>query len=335
MGEYKNVFVYIETERGRAKHVGLELLTPAGELAAARGEKVVGVVIGDDVKAVAKDVIAYGADEVLLVEGPEYRDYTTDGYANVITRLVEKHQPSVLLIGATNNGRDFGPRVACRLQVGMTADVTELRIDETSGCVAWTKPGYGDALMAVILCPDTWPQMGTVRPGVFQKRKPDPNRTGEIITETIPTPTREIRTKLVELIQTSTGAQVNLEEAEVIVAGGRGLGKAENFSCLEELAAVLGGAVGASRAATDAGWISHAHLIGQTGKTVAPRLYIACGISGAVQHTAGILASDTIVAINQDPNAQIFDVAHYGIVGDLVEVIPALVKELKEKGLKG
>ena len=328
--DYKNLWVYIETEDGAAKSVGLELLNPGRMLADANKEKLVAVVIGQNVEEVAKKAIAYGADEVLLIEGPEYKDYSTDAYANALNKLAIKYKPSVILIGATNNGRDVGPRLSCRLKTGLTADCTALAIDQESGNVAWTRPAFGGNLMATILCPNTRPQIGTVRPGVFKKNEPDYNRNAEIIRENITTPASDIRTTILEVVKTVGENAVNLEEAEIIVSGGRGLGKPENFAIIKGLANALGAAVGASRAAVDAGWIPHAHQVGQTGKTVGPKIYIACGISGAIQHLAGMSSSDTIIAINKDEDAPIFDIADYGLIGDLFEIVPALTEEIKK-----
>ena len=327
--EYKNLWVVIETEEGKGKNVGFELLTPGRQLADEKNEKLVAIVIGKNVEAEAKKAIAYGADEAILVEGDEYFNYNTDTFSYALEQLINKYKPSTILIGATNNGRDMGPRVACRIKTGLTADCTGLSIDEESGNMAWTRPAFGGNLMATILCPNTRPQMGTVRPGVFKKGVLDESRTGEIIREDIHMDAKDIKVELLERIKEVAEA-VNLEEAEIIVSGGRGLGKPENFSYIRDLAAVLGGAVGSSRAAVDAGWIPHAHQVGQTGKTVAPKIYIACGISGAIQHLAGMSGSDTIIAINKDPDAPIFEVADYGIVGSLFDVIPALIEEIKK-----
>ena len=245
-----------------------------------------------------------------------------------MTALVNKYAPSAILIGATNNGRDFGPRLSCRLRTGLTADCTGLDYDAESGNVAWTRPAFGGNLMACIMCPDTRPQIGTVRPGVF-KKAPVPDKHADVISEKISVPADKIRVRLVESIREAAEGMVNLEDAEIIVSGGRGMGASENFKLIEELADALGGAVGASRAAVDAGWIGHAHQVGQTGKTVGPKLYIACGISGAIQHLAGMSGSECIVAINQDPEAPIFTMADYGIIGNVFEVLPALTEEIK------
>ena len=329
----KDLWVFVETAAdGTAKNVGLELLTPGRMMADKQGGKLVAVVVGSEVAAAADAAAAHGADQVLVVAGPEYAHYTTDAYAAALCTLVEKYGPTSMLIGATNNGRDLGPRVSCRLKTGLTADCTALDIDEESGNVAWTRPAFGGNLMATILCPDHRPQIGTVRPGVFKRSEPCAAHA-EIIREDIKVPAEQIRTELLEVIRETAGELVDLEGAEIIVSGGRGVGGPEGFAPVRELAAVLGATVGASRAAVDSGWIPHSHQVGQTGKTVAPKLYIACGISGAIQHLAGMSGSDCIVAINKDSDAPIFDVADYGIVGNLFEVLPALTEEIKK--LKG
>lgn len=327
--DYKNIWVFVETENGKAKSVGYELLTPARQLADETKEKLVAVIIGKDIDQIAQNTIFYGADEAIVVEGEEYNIYNTDAYTYALSELIEKYKPSILLMGATNNGRDLGPRVACRLNTGLTADCTSLAIDEESGNMAWTRPAFGGNLMATILCPEHRPQMGTVRPGVFKKGIMDKSKSAKIIKEDIHIDASKIRTKIVKRIKEVTEA-VNLEEAEIIVSGGRGIGKPENFSYIRDLAEALGATVGSSRACVDAGWIPHAHQVGQTGKTVAPKIYFACGISGAIQHLAGMSGSDTIIAINKNPDAPIFDVANYGIVGNLMEVIPLLIEEIKK-----
>ncbi len=329
----KDLWVLIETkEDGSAQNVGLELLNPGRMLADKQGGALVAIVIGNNVDESVKAASAYGADKVIVVEGEEYQRYTTDAYATALVTLVEKYGPTSMMIGATPHGRDLGPRVSCRLQTGLTADCTALDIDEESGNVAWTRPAFGGNLMATILCPDHRPQIGTVRPGVFKKADPTEGKA-EIIREDIHVAPDQIRTKLLESIKEAAGEMVDLEGAEIIVSGGRGVGGPEGFAPVKELADALGGVVGTSRAAVDAGWIAHAHQVGQTGKTVGPKLYVACGISGAIQHVAGMSSSDCIVAINKDPDAPIFDIADYGIVGDLFEVLPILTAEVKK--LKG
>ena len=326
----KDLWVFVETnEDGTAKNVGLELLTPGKMMAGKQGGALVAIVIGNNVDAAVKAASEHGADKVIVVEGPEYAHYSTDAYAIALVSLVEKYGPTSMLIGATNNGRDLGPRVSCRLQTGLTADCTALDIDEESGNVAWTRPAFGGNLMATILCPDNRPQIGTVRPGVF-KKSDAVAAAAEIIKEDIHVDAKDIRTQILELIKEAGDENVDLEGAEIIVSGGRGVGGPEGFEPIKALANVLGATVGASRAAVDAGWIAHAHQVGQTGKTVGPKLYIACGISGAIQHLAGMSGSDCIVAINKDPEAPIFDVADYGVVGNLFEVLPVLTEEIKK-----
>ena len=326
---YKGVWVYIEQVKGTIRNVSHELLGEGRKLANAMGQELAAVLIGQDVASLTKDIFASGADKIYLVEGPEFKHYSTDGYTITLTDLINTYRPSVILMGATNDGRDLGPRVACRVGTGLTADCTNLDIDEATGLVAWTRPAFGGNIMATILCPDHRPQMGTVRPKVFKRPEQDFSRTGEIVKVVSKVKPEDIRTKLIDVTQVCT-ASCNLEEAEIIVSGGRGMCKPENFTLIEELAKVLGGAIGASRAAVDAGWIPALNQVGQTGKTVGPKVYFACGISGAIQHLAGMSSSDIVIAINKDADAPIFKTADYGIVGDVLEVIPALIAEFKK-----
>ena len=252
LNDYKNIWVFIETECGKAKNVGYELLHVARPLADQKGCPLVAVVIGKDIEGVAKDAVCYGADSAIIVDGPEYEYYTTDAFTKAMVTLVEKYKPETLMIGATNTGRDMGPRVSCRLKTGLTADCTGIDIDEETGNIAWTRPTFGGNLMATIMCPEHRPQMGTVRPGVFKKGAYDEGRSGEIVKEEIHVAPEEIRTNLVERVNEVAEA-VNLEEAEIIVSGGRGVGSAENFKLLEELAAELGATVGCSRAVVQEG----------------------------------------------------------------------------------
>lgn len=327
--EYKNLWVYIETEENTAKPVGFELLAPARKLADKMEQKLVAVVIGSKVEYIAHEAIAYGADEVLLVEGEEYYNYSTDAYVYAMETLARKYKPSIILLGATRNGRDFGPRVACDLNTGLSADCTIMDYDKENDNVVWTRPTYGGDLMAAILCADHRPQMGTMRQGIFKKPKKDRDRIGEIIREEIHISKENIRLKLIERVK-EVAERVGLEEAEIIVAAGRGIGSAEGYRIIEQFADELNAVPAASRAIVDAGWVPYAYQVGQTGKIVSPKIYIACGISGAMQHTMGMSGSDCIIAINKDPDAPIFDIADYGIVGDLFEVIPALSEALKE-----
>lgn len=326
---YKNVWVYIEATDGEIKNVSIELLGKAREIADQLNQQVCALLIGDKVEALAKDCIAYGADVVYLVENPLYAPYTTEAHTKAAYTLVEKHHPSVIFVGATTQGRDFGPRLAARLKTGLTADCTAIDYDTEQDLVRWTRPAFGGNILAMILCPEHRPQIGTVRPNVLKKPPFDESRTGEVVKEEVPIDASEIRVKIIETIQQTAGEEVDLEDAEIIVSGGRGLKDPKNFDIIEELADVLGATVGASRAVVDAGWISHAHQVGQTGKTVGPKIYFAIGISGAIQHQAGMSSSDYIVAVNNDPEAQIFNIADVSIVGDLFEVVPEMIKQFK------
>ncbi len=326
----KDLWVFVETnEDGTAKNVGIELLTPGKMMAGKQGGALVAVVIGSGVDEAVKAANEHGADKIIVVDGPEFKHYSTDAYAIALVSLVEKYGPTSMLIGATNNGRDLGPRVSCRLKTGLTADCTALDIDDETGNVAWTRPAFGGNLMATIICPNHRPQIGTVRPGVFKKSDAVEGKA-EIVKEDLHVAESDIRTQVLEIIKDLGGENVDLEGAEIIVSGGRGVGGPEGFEPIKALADALGATVGASRAAVDAGWIAHAHQVGQTGKTVGPKLYIACGISGAIQHLAGMSGSDVVVAINKDPDAPIFDVADYGVVGNLFEVLPVLTEEIKK-----
>ena len=327
----KDLWVFIETEdSGKPRNVGLELLTPGRKLAEKQGGKLIGIVIAGKSAQAASLCAQYGADQVIAVEGTEYAAFTTEAYTHAFYELIQKYGPTTILIGATENGRDFAPRLSCRLRTGLTADCTALDIDEESGKVAWTRPAFGGNLMATILCPEHSPQIGTVRPGVFKKQPPDTDRAIETVTEDIRTAPDQIRTKIVERIEDIGAVLIDLEGADIIVSGGRGVGGPDGFNPVRELAEALGATVGSSRAAVDAGWIPYAHQVGQTGKTVGPKLYIACGISGAIQHLAGMSGSDVIIAINKDADAPIFKVADYGIVGNLFEILPALTTKIKQ-----
>lgn len=306
----KDLWVFVETKAdGSARNVGIELLNPGRRLADKQGGALVAVIIGHNVQAAVNAAAAHDADKIIVLDSAEYKDYTTDAYTNAMNYLVEKYGPTTLMIGATPNGRDFGPRLSCRLKTGLTADCTSLDIDEESGDMAWTRPAFGGNLMATILCSNTRPQIGTVRPGVFKKAAVV-EAHAEIITEDYHVAPEDIRTELIRIIHDAAEEIVDLEGADIIVSGVRGVGGPEGFEThIKPLADALGATVGASRAAVDSGWISHAHQVGQTGKTVAPKLYIACGISGAIQHQAGMSGADCIVAINKDPDAPIFEIA--------------------------
>lgn len=331
MADYKNLWVFVETkEDGSVLNVGLELLNPGRKMADTLEEDLVAVIIGGDVSKAKEEVKDYGVDKIITVEGEAYKEYNTEVYANALTKLIEKHNPNVVLVGATNLGRDFAPRVSSRIGTGLTADCTELEVDTESNNIVWTRPTFGGNLMAQILCPDSRPQMGTVRPGVFSKEKAQRRENIEEIAEEI-TYDKEPRTKILDFIPREEGEDVDLAGAEYIISGGRGLGDPSNLKLIEDLAEAIGGTVGSSRPLVDSGWISHSHQVGQSGKTVGPKVYIAIGISGAIQHLAGIGASDYVVAINKDPDAPIFDVADYGIVGDLFEIVPKLTELFRER----
>ena len=329
VNEYKGVWVFIEQRDNHIASVALELLSEGRKLADELGVELAGVLLGDGVEESAMQCFGYGAEKVYLVDAPVFKDYRTDSYTDAIVELIAQYKPEILLFGATNNGRDFAARIAVRIKTGLTADCTELAIEPETRLLMQTRPAFGGNIMATILCPSRRPQMSTVRPKVMKKTEPDLNRTGEIIRVDFAIKEDDVATRILEIIEHATKT-INLAEADIIVSGGRGIGSPENYYLIEQLAEVFGGAAGASRAAVDAGWVPHYRQVGQTGKTVAPKLYIACGISGAIQHLAGMQTSDVIVAINKDPEAPIFKVATYGIIGDLTKVVPQLTKRLKE-----
>lgn len=327
----KDVWVFMECFMGQPKSAGPQLLGQGRKLADGLKQDLCAVVIGKDVDPAIKDAGEFGADKVYVVQGDEYEHYSADAYGHAFLELCKKYDPNTILIGATVNGRDLGSKIAVSLRTGLTADCTALSVDEATGNVVWERPAFGGNLYAQILCSETRPQMGTCRPGAFKQPEKNPDNHPAIIREDIRTPEDKIRTKVIDFIKACEGNEIRLDEAEIIVSGGRGMKSAENFAILKELADVLQGTVGCSRAAVDAGWMPQTRQVGQTGSTVAPKIYIACGISGAVQHVAGMSESGTIIAINKDETAPIFEVADYCIVGDLFEVVPALVKELKAR----
>jgi len=327
IASYKDVWVFCEQRDGVLNQTASELLGEGRKLADDLGQKLCAVLMGHDVAAFAEKLSLYGADHVYLIEHPLLQTYTTDAYTKALSDLSASKKPNIILIGATAIGRDLGPRVAARLATGLTADCTGLDIHETKRNLLQTRPAFGGNLMATIITPDHRPQMATVRPGVM--RALETLKTASATIEKITPDITEdmIRTNVLEVVK-SVKQAVDLGSAEVIVSGGRGLGSAEGFGLLKTLADKLGGVVGASRAAVDAGWADHDHQVGQTGQTVRPRLYIACGISGAIQHLAGMQSSDCIVAINKNPDAPIFKIADYCIVGDLYKVVPLLTEQL-------
>lgn len=327
---YKGIWVFAEQRGGRIRSVVYELLSEGRKLAGELGVELSAILLGPEPEGVADSLIEQGADRVYLVEGEGLDEFHDDSYAAALVQLVEEMRPEILLGGGTAIGRSFFPKVAARLGTGLTADCTGLAIDKEKRLLLQTRPAYGGNIMATIICPSRRPQMATVRPKVMERGERESGRKGELVRRSLDGIGKP-RTRLIEFVPEKE-VTVNITEANVIVTGGRGLGEAENFSLIRELAEALGGAVGASRATVDAGWIPYSHQVGQTGKTVKPRVYIACGVSGAIQHLIGMQSSDIIVAINRDPDAPIFKVADYGIVGDLFEVIPALIRQLKAKG---
>lgn len=326
---YKDVWVFGEQKDGETANVALELLGEGRKLADQLSVKLAAVLMGDNVEAAAKKLISYGADEVYLVDAPSLKNFNDEAYADIFAQLISRYRPEIVLMGATTYGRSLAPRVASRLNTGLTADCTKLEIDPEKRIILQTRPAFGGNLMATIICPNHRPQMSTVRPKVMKALEQDLSRNGEIIRPDIIVP-EDVKVKVTDIV-TTLSEKVNLIEADIIVSGGRGLGDPKNFALVEELAKVLGGAVGASRATVDAGWIEYSHQVGQTGKTVGPKVYFACGISGAVQHLAGMSSSDTIIAINKNPEAPIFKVATFGIVGDVLEVLPALIGEFRKR----
>jgi len=330
LADWSGVWVYAEFRDGRIAPVGIELLGIGRELADKRGVPLSAILLGSGLDGKGADLVAFGADKVYQVDDPALLHFTDDAYANVIEDLVKEHKPEIVLAGATAIGRSFIPRLATLLATGLTADCTDLEIREEDGVLLQTRPAFGGNIMATIECPHTRPQMATVRPLVMKPNERDDSRKGEII-EVSPGPARmESRVKVLNSVREESN-EVNINEADVLVSGGRGLESEKGFEMIRELAGLFGGASAASRAAVDSGWIPYPHQVGQTGKTVCPKVYIACGISGAVQHMVGMQSSDTIVVINRDENAPIFDVATYGIVGDVFEVLPRLISRLKER----
>ena len=331
--DYKDVLVFAEQRNGKVASVSYELLGIGRKLSNELGTKLLAILLGSD-ESEARELIKWGADKVYLYNDPIFSQFNDDTYTEAVSKFIKENKPAIVLAGATSVGRSFIPRVAARLRTGLTADCTSLEIDNETKNILQIRPAFGGNIMATIFCPDHRPQMATVRPRVIKRAEYNAARTGEIINCKIDNLIS--RTKVIDSVKEISEISVNLHEAEVIVAGGRGLGDAKGFKLLEELAEVMGGAVGASRAAVDKGWISYSHQVGQTGKTVSPKIYIACGISGAVQHLVGMQSSDIIIAINKNPEAPIFNVATYGIVGDLYEIIPLLIKKIKEiKGILG
>jgi electron transfer flavoprotein alpha subunit len=330
MEDYKGVWIFAEQWEGDIQPVVYELLGVGQRLAKARKAELSAVLIGNELEGKVRLLFQRGADKVFLAEHPQLVRYTDEAYSRILTRLIREHKPEIVLTGATSQGRSLIPRTAVELGTGLTADCTGLEIDSESGHLLQTRPAFGGNIMATIRCEHFRPQMATVRHKVMQEAPVDEDRTeGELIRVEIKEPDIASRTKVLEVVK-EVEETVNLMEADVIVSGGRGIKGPENFQLLTDLAKVLDGAVGASRAAVDEGWIGYSHQVGQTGKTVKPKIYFAVGISGAIQHLVGMSSADVIIAINKNPDATIFNVADYGLVGDLFEIVPALTKRFKE-----
>ena len=350
LSAYKHIWVFAEQRQGKIQNVALELIGEGKRLAKDISDdtQLCAVLIGNNIDHLAQECFEYGAEKVYMVQDPLLENYTTDGYTKVMKQLIDEYKPEIVLYGATHIGRDFAPRIAARCNTGLTADCTHLDVkvskyiefakanttldtstldpNDPSTGIKQTRPAFGGNLMATIVCPKTRPQMSTVRPGVMQKQERVPGATGEIVNVKPDIKASDIRIEIKDIVK-SMKEMVSLTDAKIICSGGRGLGDASGFELIQKFADKVGGVVGASRAAVDAGWIDHSHQVGQTGTTVKPEIYFACGISGAIQHLAGMQTSNCIVAINKDPDAPIMEVADYAIVGDLYKVIPEIIAE--------
>jgi electron transfer flavoprotein alpha subunit len=326
--QYKGIFVFAEQHDGRLKEVALELLGKGRELADnLNNEELSAILIGYHVEDLCQTLFHYGADKVYLIDQLALKKYETELYTTAVCSIIVKYKPSILLYGATALGRDLAPRAAVRMKTGLTADCTALDIEEGTDLLLQTRPTLGGNLLATIKCANHRPQMATVRPNVMKKLPKNISRRGEEVKVEIKIKAKSARTKFLQLIKSDEDTN-DITEAEIIVAAGRGIRKAENLKMIRELANVLGASIAASRPLVDEGWIPHSYQVGQTGKTVCPKIYIAVGISGALQHIMGMQDSDVIIAINNDPTAPIFNIVNYGIVGDLFQVIPNLLAEL-------
>ena len=328
--DYKGVFVFAQQLDCKVSGVTYELIGKAKELAAELDTEVTAVLLGDNVKALADNLAAYGADRVVIVEDSVLKEYTTEPYTFAVSKVIEEYKPEIVLFGATAIGRDLAPRISARVKTGLTADCTKLEVDAETKNLRMTRPAFGGNIMATILCPNNRPQMATVRPGVMQKITKD--TANKAVVEEMKL-SFEKNSKYVEVTEVikKISDKVDIMDAKILISGGRGMGCKENFKMLQDLAAVIGGEVSSSRACVDAGWTEKEQQVGQTGKTVRPNLYFAIGISGAIQHLAGMEESDYIIAINKDETAPIFDVADVGIVGDINQILPLLTEKLKKE----
>lgn len=329
LNDYKGILVFAEQRDGVLQNVGLELVGKAKELAKSLDVSVTAALIGYNVGKLVDTLGEYGADKVIVVDQPKLELYDTEAYAQVFKAIIDAKKPEIVLFGATTLGRDLAPRVSSRMNTGLTADCTKLEINEETKGLEMTRPAFGGNLMATIICPDHRPQMSTVRPGVMQKAPKEEGRRAEVENFSVTLDTSKMKVKILQVVK-ETKNKVDISEAKILVSGGRGIGSAENFAALESVAKELGATVSASRAAVDAGFISHDRQVGQTGKTVRPDIYFACGISGAIQHVAGMEESEYIVAINKDKEAPIFSIADLGIVGDANKIAVQLLEALKK-----
>ena len=327
LSDYKGILVFAEQRDGVLQNVGLELIGEAKKLAAQLKTPVTAVLMGHNIQNLAQTLIEYGADIVLVVDNEHLKLYDTEAYAQVFKAVIDAKKPEIVLLGATTLGRDLAPRVSSRMNTGLTADCTKLDIDEATNVFGMTRPAFGGNLMATIVCPDHRPQMATVRPGVMQKLPREEGRKGEIEALPVNIDTSKMKVKILDIVK-ETSKKIDITEAKILVSGGRGVGSKENFKNLEAVASKIGATVSGSRAAVDAGFIEQARQVGQTGKTVRPNIYFACGISGAIQHMAGMEESEYIIAINKDKDAPMFGIADLGIVGDVNKVLPLLAEEL-------
>ena len=325
----KDVFVFIEQRDSELQKVGIELLGEARKLADSLNQDVVAMLLGYNIKSKAEMLIHHGANKVIVVDDEILNEYVTEPYAKAVCAIIKKYDPEIVLYGASSIGRDLAPRLASRIHTGLTADCTALEIDEESKNLLMTRPAFGGNLMATILCENHRPQMATVRPGVMKKLPKSDDRKGEIVDFPVTLDETKMKVKLLNVVKEG-GNKVDISEAKILVSGGRGVGAKQNFELLENLAAEIGGIVSSSRAQVDAGNMPHDRQVGQTGKTVRPEVYFACGISGAIQHVAGMEESEFIIAINKDRFAPIFSVADLGIVGDLHKILPILTEEIKK-----
>ena len=325
--DYKDVWVFCETYEGRLRSVSLELVTKGRELADKLGVKIIAILIGNNVSDLAESLIHQGADTVLIADNEIFTDYTTDAYATVLASLVEKRKPSILLLGASTNGRDLAPRVAAKLKVGLTADCTGLKLED--GNLIQIRPAFGGNIMSELITPVSRPQMATVRPNVFKPSEPDTSLQGNVEQVSVEISPDIIRTQVLEKVKEVSEGMKSVEEADIVVCSGRGIKDPANLELSQKLADLLDAAIGGSRPIVDLGWLPPTQQVGQSGRTICPKLYFALGISGAIQHIAGMSSSDIIVAVNKDPDAPIFEIADFGIVGDLFEVVPEIITAIE------